>query len=236
MAVSPLLSSKEKRLTRKLAAALLVVIVLAASIVLIAALLSAAQPAAVDTINPQPQLSGLEANGLQFIKDVLAVDTAKYNITVRTMNNPAMSTATAEQIAQAGSITQYDLNSSTSTLRVIITFIKGNLTWVNLYPVTGGIIYTQPPSSNYTEATESFLTAYGAFSGRNVTDLLQTLHEISPANGSTATLGNLRLTSTHVDLSGTYFGDNYIFDWVNNYSGFDYKYLSVSFRDGHLDT
>jgi hypothetical protein len=235
MEVPPPVGSKPKRLAKKIAAALLVIIVLASSIALIAVTSSSPEPAALDTINPEPQLTGLEAKGLQFIKDVLAIDTAKYNITVRSMNNPTMSIATAEQIAQAGSNTQYDLNSSTSTLRVVITFIKGNLTWVNLYPVIGSAIYTQPSASNYTEATKNFLTAYGEFSGRNVTDMLQTLHEISPANGSTVIKGNLSLTSIHVDLSGTYFGDNQIFEWVNTYSGFDYKYLSITYQDGHFD-
>jgi hypothetical protein len=235
MEVPPPVDSKPKWVSKKLVTVLLLAIVLITSVPLIAVPSPAQEPAVLDTINPQPQLTGLEANGLQFIKDVLAVDTAKYNLTVRSMNNPTMSTATAEQIAQAGINKQYDLNSSTSSLRVIITFIKSNLTWVNLYPITGSIIYTQLPSSNYTEATQYFLTAYGEFSGRNVTDMIQTLHEIGPANGSTTILGDLRLTSTHVDLSGAYFGDNYNFNWVNTFNGFDYKYLSVSFRDGYID-
>jgi hypothetical protein len=223
-----------KRLGKKLAATLLVIIVLATSIVLIAATSSAPEPTTSDTINPEPQLTGLEAKGLQFIKDVLSIDTAKYNITVSSMNNPTMSIATAEQIAQAGSITQYKLNSSSSAFSISFQFNNNHLTWSNLYIYSGSIIYTQQPSSNLTEAAQNFLTAYQEFSGRNVTDMLQTLQMISPANGSTASLGDLRLTATHVDLLGTYFGDNYLFDWVNIYSGFDYKYLSITFQDGHF--
>lgn len=231
---APLVGSKRKRLSKKLTATLLVIIVLASSIAVIAATSSRPEPAAPDTINPEPQLTGLEANGLQFIKEVLAIDTAKYNITVRSLNNPAMSTATAEQVAQAGSNTQYKLNSSKSSLEVIITFIKGNITWANLYVYTGDLLYTQPPSSNPTEAAQNFLAAYQTFSGRNVTDMTQTLQGISPVNGSTYTVGTLQLRATHLDLSGTYFGDNYNFDWVNTYSGFDYKYLSITFQDRHF--
>lgn len=225
---------RPKRSWKKLAATLLAIIVLVTSIALIAVTSSAPEPAVQDTINPQPELTGLEANGLQFIKDVLAVDISKYNITVRSTKNPTMSIATAEQIAQAGSNTQYKLNSSKSSLEVSITFIKGYIAWANLYLYTGDILYTQQPPNNSNEAAQNFLTGYQEFSGRNVTDMLQTLRGISPVNGSISTLDSLRLKATHLDLSGTYFGDNYNFDWVNTYSGFDYKYLSITFQDGRF--
>lgn len=233
MALSHEAGAKPKRLGKKTAAALLLALILVSSIALIA-VTSSAPEASPDTINPEPQLTGLEEKGLQFIKDVLAIDTAKYNITVRSMNNPTMSTAPLEQIAQASSDTQYSLNSSTSTLQIIVTFKKGYITWANLYPYTGGILYTRPPSSNLVEAAQSFLIAYQGFSGRNVTDMLQTLDGLNPQNGTTVNSGSLELTVTHQDLTGTYFGDNYHFSWVNIYSGCDYRHLSMAFQAGRF--
>lgn len=233
MALSPQVGTKPKRLGKKSTAALLLIIVVVSSVALIA-VTSNAPEAPSDTINPEPQLIGLEAKGYQFIKEVLAVDTTKYNVTVRTMNNPTMSTATAEQIAQAGSNTQYNLNSSTSTLQVTVTFKKGYITWANLYPYTGDILYTRQPSGSVVEAAQSFLNAYQEFSGHNVTDMLQILDGLNPLNGTTVNLGNLTLTVTHQDLTGTYFGDNYYFSWVNTYSGCDYKHLSITFQDGRF--
>lgn len=224
--------STPKRLGKKLAAILLAAIVLAAAVFIIVG--AASSPYNTPTPSPsEPQPSSLEARGLQFIKDVLSVDTGKYNVTVETFD-PVLSSVTEEQIAQAGSTTQYSLNSSTSNLLISCTFKNNNLIWADLYLYTGEIFFTGQPSSNLTEATQNFLTSYQKFSGRNITDTLQTLDGVNPASDTTVQLGTLQLTTKHKDLTGTIFGDNTAFSWVNIYSGFDYKYLSVSFQDGHF--
>jgi hypothetical protein len=223
--------SPPKPLGRKLAAVLLAVVVLVAVVFILVGASSSPNLAKPD--QTEPQLSSLEARGLQFIKDVLSVDTAKYNVTVETFD-PVLGSATEEQIAQAGSTTHYSLNSSTSNLLVSCTFKNSNLIWADLYLYSGEILFTGQPSSNLTEAAQNFLIAYQVFSERNITDTLQTLNGVNPASDTTVKLGTLKLTTTHKDLTGTVFGDTTAFSWVNTYSGFDYSYLSVSFQDGHF--
>ncbi len=224
---------KPKRFGIKSVVAVLLVIALAATAFTLVVSYGVATPQE-STVNPEPQLFGNEARGWQFIKTVLAIDTAKYNVTVRSNNVPPPIFATPEQIANFPSDVMYNLNSTQSTLTVSCSFIKGNLTASHLYLYTGTVITKQPLSSNLTEAAINFLTTYQNFSGRNVSDMLQTLDGINLVNGSTVQLGDLKFNATHRDLTGTVFGDSVDFSWVNIYSGCEYRALSVSFQDGHF--
>lgn len=218
----------------KLLAVMLLVLVLAVALFFVLGNIDPTSPRSSDNTAPEPKLSGLEAKGWQFIKDVLAIDTSRYNVTVKTFNPPNPSFATTEQNALFPTDVQYNLNSSQSTLAIYCSFIKGNLSAAHLYLYTGSVLTSQLLSSNLTAAAIDFLTEYQNFSGRNLTDVLQTLDGINLVNGSTVQLGDLRFDLTHRDLTGTAFGDSVDFSWVNSYSGCDYKVLSVGFQDGHF--
>ncbi|MGD6852388.1 MAG: hypothetical protein ACQCN6_10055 [Candidatus Bathyarchaeia archaeon] len=214
--------------------AVLLVIALAATAFTVVVSYSVASPQEPDTVNPEPQLSGNEASGWQFIKTVLAIDTEKYNATVKSFDPPSPSFATEEQNANFPIDVQYHLNCSQSTLSIFCTFIQNKLAAAHLYLYTGTVLTRQPLSSNLTEAAINFLTAYQNFSGRNLTEMFQTLDGINLVNGSTVQLGDLKFNSTHRDLTGTAFGDSVDFRWLNIYSGCEYWALQLSFQDGHF--
>jgi hypothetical protein len=225
--------SKPKRL--KSVVAVLLIIAVVTSTFTLAVRYGVASSEVPVLVKPEPQLSGIEEKGWQFIKTVIGIDTSKYNVTVKSMSDvPPPSFATPEQIAVFPLDVMYDLNSTQSTLTISCSFIKGNLVASHLYLYTGTVLTHQPLSSNLTEAAVNFLTAYQNFSGRNLTGMLQTLGGISLVNGSTVQLGDLKFNSTHRDLTGTAFGDSVDFRWVNIYSGCEYWALQLSFQDGHF--
>jgi hypothetical protein len=64
------------------------------------------------------------------------------------------------------------------------------------------------------------------------TEMIAMLSNVDPSKNATITSGTLKLTVTHQDLSGTWFGDSIDFRWVRMFNGCDYLALAVDFRDG----
>jgi hypothetical protein len=178
------------------------------------------------------QLSANEEKGLDFIQQVLSLDTSKYNVSIKTLAAPAPSFATIQQLELAPTLVDYDLNSSLYSIKITCTFTKGVLTMCNM-DVRNDTLSSLRQYRNLTEIVKDFLGNYQAFGGQDCTTMIETLANVNPANSQDSTLsGSLKLTTTHKDLSNTYFGDSYEFRWVYTYNGCDYPALVVSYRNG----
>ena len=177
------------------------------------------------------QFSGIEAKGLHFIEDVLSIDTSKYNVSIKSLDPFAPTFATPEQLALAQNLVDYDLNSTQNSIKITCTFINGTLTQCNM-DAHNGTVASHQSFANLTEATKGFLINYQDFSEQNSTNMIETLANVDPAKDTTIILGNLKLTTTHKDLSNTAFGDNTEFRWAYTYEGCDYPAIVVAFRDG----
>ncbi len=164
---------------------------------------SSTSPASADD-----KLSSIEAKGLNFIQDVLSIDTSKYNVSIKTLDSFAPSFATPEQLALAGTLVDYDLSSNMYAIKITCTFINDALTQCNLDP-RNDTIASLRWYSNLTDIAKGFLINYQTFSGQNCTSMIETLTNVNPANDVSLISGNLKLTTTHKDLSNTAFGDNY---------------------------
>jgi len=185
-----------------------------------------------DPANSSNQRSTTEEKGLDFIQEVLSLDTTKYNVSIKTCNASAPSFATAQQLELAPTLVDYDLNSSLQSLRITCTFIKGELTQC-LMDVRNDTIATLRQYRNLTDIAKEFLSNYQAFSGQNCTNMIEMIANVNPASNQDSTLsGSLKLTTTHKDLSDTAFGDTYEFRWAYTHNGCDYPALIVSYRNG----
>jgi hypothetical protein len=177
-------------------------------------------------------LSAEEEKGLRFIEEVLCIDLSEYNVSINAHGDvPPPSFATPEQIALAPSFIDYNFNASGSAVKIICSFIKGTLTHCSMN-VEEGTAASRQVYSNLTEAVKGFLLRYQDFSGQNAAEMIETLANVDPAKDTTVMRGDLKLTVTHKDLSGTFFGDSTDFCWVYTYSGCDYPAITVDFKDG----
>ena len=62
--------------------------------------------------------------------------------------------------------------------------------------------------------------------------MIPMLTNVDPTKNTTVTSGNLKLTVTHQDLTGTAFGDMIGFRWVRTINGCEYLLTEVAFSDG----
>lgn len=181
-----------KHLSRKFAAVVSLLVILAVTAFLVVNAYIAMEPEVADTFSPEPQMLGSDALGWQFIKTVLHIDTSRYNVTVSSFDGPRLGSVSADQIALTPHHVKYDLNGTGNTLRITCAVTNGTLTNSNIYIYTGNPLIEQT-SSNLTEAATRFLFAYQGFSGFNCTEMIETLADLEPANGTTVTGATLNL-------------------------------------------
>jgi len=167
-----------------------------------------------------------------FIKNVLPIDSSQYNMTLRNYGVPELpDIGYYKQSDVEQEILTYSLESRDSTLDVICTFSNNVLTICNMYPVKGSVI-SDRQYSNPLDAVKGFLEKYQAYSKIDITEMINMLSNVDPAKNATITSGTLKLTVTHKDLSGTWFGDMINFRWVQTFNGCDYLAVDLVFRDG----
>lgn len=217
---------RSNRLSIVIAVVLLSIVILVGAVFASLGNFSSTSPATTDD-----KPSSIEAKGLHFIQDVLSIDTSKYNVSIKTLDSFAPSFATPEQLALAGTLVDYDLSSNMYAIKITCTFIKNALTMCSLDPRNDTIASIRW-YSNLTDIAKGFLINYQAFSGQNCTSMIETLTNINPTNDVSLIFGNLKLTTTHKDLSNTAFGDNIEFRWAYTYNGCDYPAIVVAYRNG----
>jgi hypothetical protein len=169
---------------------------------------------------------------LAFIENVLPVDSMQYSVTLRNFGVPKLPDLglTQSNIANQEILT-YALESKDSTVDVICTIQDDVLFMCNVYVVNGSII-SDRLYSNVIDSATSFLQKYQSYSVMDSTKMIDMLANVNPAKNTTVTSGDLKLTVTHQDLTGTVFGDMIGFRWVRTFNGCDYLALEVAFRDG----
>ncbi len=167
---------------------------------------------------------------LDFIENVLPIDTSRYNISLENSGKP-LSSSNGSIAANENELLTYSLKSENNTLNVICEIRNGVLTYVALDNKRGYII-SDSQYSNITETAVTFLQKYQEFSGLNSTLLFDLLRDINPAENATLMSGNLKLEVKHADLTGTAFGDSVQFRWMQSFNGCDYRYVVMGFKDG----
>ena len=163
---------------------------------------------------------------LIFIKNVLLLDTFRYNITLKQCRTEEYN----GYIIETG---QYTLEAEDSILDLIYT-IENNVLWsCSLYNKNGSVIKDHAYAS-INDAAIGFLTKYQNYTNIDSTKMIDMLSSVDPTKNATITSGSLKLTITHKDLVHTWFGDSVNFRWVNTYNGCDYLLVDLGFRDGIL--
>ena len=62
--------------------------------------------------------------------------------------------------------------------------------------------------------------------------MIDMLSNVNSVKNTTITSDNLKLTVTHIDATGTFFGDSIDFRWVQTFNGCDYLSVNIYFKDG----
>jgi len=93
-------------------------------------------------------------------------------------------------------------------------------------------ITTDQTYANITEAAKSFLEKYQTYSSLNSTEMIAILSNVNTTQNPTIISGDLKLTVTHKDLTGTAFGDSINFRWVHTTNGCEYLLIDLTFKDG----
>jgi hypothetical protein len=168
-----------------------------------------------------PPVSVTQKKGLVFIENMLPLDISQYNITLNQSRTEGY----------AIEIEQYTLESDENALDVICT-IENNVLWSCSVYVRNGSVISDRPYASINDAVTSFLMKYQNYTHIDSTEMIDMLSNVDPTKNATITSGALKLTVTHKDLSGTWFGDSIDFHWVQTFNGCDYLAVDLVFRDG----
>jgi hypothetical protein len=178
-------------------------------------------------------ISTAQDEALAFIEAVLPFDSTQYNITLRNYGVPNLpDLGSTQPINGEQEVLTYSLESKDSAIDVICTIQNNVVYMVNAYLVKGNAI-NDKSYSNLVDATKGFLQEYQAYSALDSTKIMDVLSNVDSIKNTTITSAdNLKLTVTHIDATGTFFGDSIDFRWVQTVNECDYLLLAVSFRDG----
>lgn len=161
---------------------------------------------------------------LAFIKNVLPLDISRYNITLKLRN-------IEENLGYPREIGQYSLEAETSSIDIIYTYENNTLWQCSMY-LTRGSAISDRQYANITDAAAWFLLKYQNYTRIDSTEMIKMLANIDPNRNTTLTSGNLKLTVTHQDLTGTIFGDTVHFLWVQTFNNCEYLALDLNYRNG----
>ncbi len=166
--------------------------------------------------------SGIEKVNV-FLKDVVGIDTEKYQIGGVTdiTDNPKEYPG----IVREGG--EYTLTTAGSTLDILFQFHNQTLSACLMRVMEGSPIYLHPPSSNLLTSVDTFLQKFQQFADRgSLEDQRALLAKIKDLNSSTQTVGNLKLSINNMS-------DHINFHWTYCANGVDYIGFGMSYlRDG----
>jgi len=177
-------------------------------------------------------LSTEQSKALAFIENVLPIDSSQYNITFKPPFSSNFSNNNGLKITGSESLIEtYSLEAKDSSLTFICSFYEEALYQCQLGTDKGSII-TDQTYANITEAAKSFLEKYQTYSSLNSTEMIAILSNVNTTQNPTIISGDLKLTVTHKDLTGTAFGDSINFRWVHTTNGCEYLLIDLTFKDG----
>ncbi len=162
---------------------------------------------------------------LDFIENVLPLDISKYNVTLiqDEVSSPFQPDDPTIEIMD------YVLESSESKLDVSCAFTNDVLTGCILSVANGSVLPVQT-SSNLIDTARLFLVKYQAFTGDNLTEMMNTLSLTDGTKSLTVISGNVKLNLQNVDIGNEEIDT--IFCWLYTFNGVDYTALGVTFRNG----
>ncbi len=180
----------------------------------------------------QSSISTAQDKTLSFIENALPFDNTQYTITLRNYGAPKLpELGSTQPINGEQEVLTYSLESKDSALDVICTIQNNAVTMVDAYVVKGNAI-SDRAYSNVVDAAKSFLQKYQSYTSLDSAKMMEMLSKVDSVKNSTTLSDNLKLTVTHIDATGTFFGDSIDFRWVQTANGCDYLLLDVGFRDG----
>jgi hypothetical protein len=180
----------------------------------------------------QSSISTAQDKTLSFIENALPFDTTQYTITLRNYGAPKLpELGSTQPINGEQEVLTYSLESKDSALDVICTIQNNAVTMADAYVVKGNAI-SDRAYSNVVDAAKSFLQKYQSYTSLDSAKMMEMLSKVDSVKNSTTLSDNLKLTVTHIDATGTFFGDSIDFRWVQTANGCDYLLLDVGFRDG----
>ena len=164
---------------------------------------------------------------LDFIQNVLLFDIAEYNITL-IQDGVTLPSQPDDPTIE---IMDYALESNRSRLDVSVAFTNNVLTGCILSAPNGSVLPAQTPS-DLIDSANVFLEKYQAFTGDNLTDMINTLSLIDGTKNLNVTSGNVKLNLRIFDIQNGQVDS--IFRWLYTFNGTDYTALGVTFRNGAL--
>ena len=206
---------------RKLIAILLIAIILIVSTPLLAIQFLSAPPStdSNDFIQKAPQ-----TEGVRFIENVLPIDTAKYNITLKKPIPSLDNNVTYTE--------RYLLQNPKNTLEIDFTYKNNILQFSNTYVMNGSILLKDKYQSNVDVALD-FLEKYQNYSKLDASQLINLLQEVNSSENRTLTSGNLTLAISNAEFpQGTQTNS---FMWTYVLDGCEYTRLSLSLNNGTFD-
>jgi hypothetical protein len=162
---------------------------------------------------------------LSFIQSILPIDISKYSIKlIQHGVNPQ-----SQQGDPTIEIMDYALESNGSRLGASCAFTNNVLTGCIL-TVYNGSVFTAQTTRNSIDSARVFLVKYQAFTGDNLTEMINLLSSTDGTGSFTVTSGNVKLTIRNVDIGNEQVDT--IFRWLYTFNGADYTALGVTFRNG----
>ena len=188
------------------------------------------------------ELQSIEDKALTYIKNVLPIDFAHYNVTFGSYELPGSPNATYRTDAVT-----FMLNSSESILVVNCQFIEEVQYTCDMRVQQGSPIYSRD-CSDLVGVAKNIFEKHETQTGMDSSEILRTLDLVSSAEGSeTVTLGNVTLTisqgliptglksvdgSLHVDPSSTHNVTSFRWSWRVN--GEEQVMVLLDFENGNL--
>ncbi len=179
-------------------------------------------------IGQMPQADSAESvasdKALVFLSDVVGLDIAKYNVTLKSIvDSPVGSNDDAISVA-------YTLTLGGDKIDAICQFKNNAVYWCKLYPIIGSPLFTTP-SINVIDETRRILNGYQSYSGASYLQEMQSmLDSVTEFTSMAKTVGVVKLETNDDGIRQTVKWTNEINNITNTYN-----YLSISFRNGMFE-
>jgi hypothetical protein len=167
-----------------------------------------------------------QERALSFVSNVLPFDMTKYSaaMTQYVMSPSSTESPTTETV-------DYTLQAKDSTLIASCSFTDSVFTGCLIISQTGSVLQSAT-SNNLVDSAKSFLDRYQAFTGENLSEMVNTLAHADSSKNMTTSAGNIKLQISSQSLDSKTVDT--IFRWTNTINGADYTALGVTFRNGNF--
>ncbi|HEX7483265.1 MAG TPA: hypothetical protein VF350_07345, partial [Candidatus Bathyarchaeia archaeon] len=162
-----------------------------------------------------------KTEGVRFIENVLPIDAAKYNITLKKPIPSLDNNVTYME--------RYLLQNQKNTLEIDFTYMNNILQFCTTYVMNGSILLKDNHLRNV-DAALNFLEKYQNYSKLDSSQLINLLQEANSSENRTVTSGNLTLAISNVEFP--YGTQTTSFMWTYVFDGCEYTRLSLSFDNG----